>query len=109
MCSVCASVQHLSGVNHCHCTGWNRGGSSDQRELVSNLRFADNIALPAEEEDDVQELVTRVSEASTKMLMCILPTLKLRFWVMVATNSTYRYTGSTDPSGRFRLSWWKHQ
>jgi len=39
--------------------------------LLSDLRFADDIALLAEKEIELQELVTDVAEISTKMGMCI--------------------------------------
>jgi len=39
--------------------------------LLSEMRFADDIALPAEKEKELQELVTDVAEISTKMGMCI--------------------------------------
>ena len=39
--------------------------------LISDLRFADDIALLAEKEKELQELVTDVAEISTKMGMCI--------------------------------------
>ena len=39
--------------------------------LLSDLRFADDIALLAEKEKELQELVTDVAEISTNMGMCI--------------------------------------
>jgi len=39
--------------------------------LLSDLRFADDIALLAEKDKELQELVTDVAKISTKMGMCI--------------------------------------
>ena len=39
--------------------------------LLSHLRFADDIALLAEKEKELQELVTDVADVSAKMGMCI--------------------------------------
>ena len=48
-----------------------RSGAVINGVLLSELRFADDIALLTEKEKALQELVTDVAEMSAKMGMCI--------------------------------------
>jgi len=64
--------------------------------LLSDLRFADDIALLAEKEKELQELVTDVAEISTKMGMCINTTkTETQCSARVATSFRYRCIGNS--------------